>query len=454
MGGTAWEPPQSDRSLGLGFYATQSPGVTGVLKSRSEDFVVREISSYPVPVPDGPFTVLRVASRDWEQHELAERIAERLHLPPHAVSWAGTKDRRALAERLLSYRGPLPEGPLGLRDVEVTEAYRARDGLSLGHHYGNGFDIRIEILGEPLPSAFDRLRTTRLELLGLGGFPNFFGLQRFGEVRPMTHEVGRALVRGDPEAAVEVYLTWLPVEGEVLGAEARRSYAEHHDAARALSEFPREFRFERVLLDHLAKGHDASRALRGLSRELRLLFIHAYQSWLFNRWLTARHDRGISLLAPVPGDRILRQLKDGTVSGKDAVPVGADNLPECVDLVGRGRARLAGPLVGYDTPPLEGEAGELLERLLEEEGVTREKFRLPKNPEVSSAGAYRPAWIPIPPIALRLESAKTEAATTPRGGGVWLTFALPKGCYATVLLREFLKSGAVEGVAPASQTQS
>ena len=425
-------PPVWEQELGLGFYASSTPGVAGRIKGSSEAFRVREISNHPRPDPHGPFTVLRVESRDWEQHELGAAIARRLGLASHAIQWSGTKDRRAVADRLLSYRGAPPPGPLGLPRVEVLEAYRARDGLVLGHHYGNAFEILVEETVAPPAEALGVYRATEAALRQAGGFPNFFGPQRFGEVRPVTHDVGRWVVRGDLTRAVDVYLTALPggrVEG--VGDEARRAYAEHRDPARALVEFPREYRFERLMLDHLARGHGAERAFRALGRDLRLLFVHAYQALLFNRWLLRRHLADLPFDRPVPGDRILRVGRDGTVRSQEAAPVGADNERECAELVGRGRAFVAGPLIGFETPRASGPAGELLQGLLEDEGLDPKAFRLPVAPEVASRGAWRPALVGVPPLGLA-ES----------GSGVWFRFALPKGTYATVLLREFLKRGA------------
>ena len=440
MPGPLWRPPDAERAVGLEFYATSTPGGGGAIKERSEDFRVTEISAYPMPDPAGAFTVLRIASRNWEQHELAQRIAQRLGLPPHAVDWAGTKDRRAVAERLLSYRGPPPER-LELPDVELIEAYRAREGLVLGHHYGNAFEIRVPAVDLPIDVLEDRYRATRAAIVDGNGFPNLFGLQRFGEVRPVTHLVGRELVRGDVAAAVETYLTALPDGPEAPGAAARSSYAQHHDAVRALQEFPPHFRFERQLLDHLARGQPPARALRALSRELRLLFVHAYQALLFNRWVSARVVAGLSLWEPTEGDFLLRLARDGTVPGTHPIPVGTDNRPECLDLVRKGRARLAGPLVGFETPPSEGRPGEILEELLSEEHVNRHGFELPAAPDLASKGSYRPVLVPPPPIAIRPEPPDADP-DRPRGAGVWLAFALPKGSYATVMLREFTKLGA------------
>ncbi|MHB1435554.1 MAG: tRNA pseudouridine(13) synthase TruD [Thermoplasmata archaeon] len=421
-------PSRADRAIGIDFYWTRSPGAPGRLKLSAQDFEVSEISAYPTPDPAGPQTILRIESENWEQHELAEAIARRLRLPPHALQWAGTKDRRAVSTRLFSYLGPPPEGDLGLPRVRLIEAYRAREGLSLGHHYGNSFSIRIETAGPP-GEAISRYAEVRAELEALGGFPNLFGPQRFGEVRPITHEVGRALVRGDGDRAVEIYLVDSDPTSSTPGSAARRAYAEHRDPARALREFPPAYRFERTLLERLARGYPADRALRGLSRELRLLFIHAYQSLLFNGWVSGRIARGLSLDRPVEGDYLLRVGRDGTLVSHPGIPVGPDNLAEATRWVQEGGARLAGPLVGYATPPSRGVPGEILEEILGREGVTRESFRVFPAPEVASAGAFRPVLVPTPAIALQ----EVEA-------GVRFGFSLPKGAYATVLLREFLKS--------------
>jgi tRNA pseudouridine13 synthase len=424
-----WRPPEAERAIGLGFYATTTPPVGGTIKAEAEDFLVREISSYPLPDPQGRFTVLNVRSRNWEQHELAARLGAALGLPRNAIAWAGTKDRRAVAERLLSYCGPPPEGPVSIPGVDVLDAYRARDGLSLGHHYGNSFTIRITGTVEA-ESAATGFRSTARELAEATAIPNFFGPQRFGEVRPVTHLVGQALVAGDVAGAVEAYLVALPGASNEEGRVARLAYAENHDARQALASFPAAYRFERQILERLAQGASPAAALRALARELRLLFVHAVQSWMFNRWVTDRAAAGLSLIVPEPGDTLLRVARDGTTPSRDPVPVEAGNLPECRETIRKGRARLAGPLIGYATKNPGGPVGALLDGVLRETGVEPSGFRLPAFPELSSAGAWRPVTIGTPPIGVRTE-----------GDAVRLDFALPKGSYATVVVRELLKPG-------------
>jgi tRNA pseudouridine13 synthase len=115
-------------------------------------------------------------------------------------------------------------------------------------------------------------------------------------------------------------------------------------------------------------------------------------------------------------------------------------------MAARGRARLAGPLVGYETPRGTGRPGEILDRLLEEEHVSRDGFRLPSAPDVASGGSWRPVLVPMPPVGVvRTDPSATVGSPPEPTDGVWLTFALPKGSYATVLLREYIKAGAVPG---------
>ncbi|MCI4353597.1 MAG: tRNA pseudouridine(13) synthase TruD [Thermoplasmata archaeon] len=431
-----WVPPEDERFLGLEFYSTQARGLGGRLKRDPTDFNVQELSAYPVPDPNGPITILRVESRGWEQHELTARLAHQLGLPAHAIRWAGTKDRRAVAERILSYRGPLPApGAIAIPNVQVREAYRAREELVLGHHYGNRFDLRLREIPGSAPEAVERSQQIRSELAAEHGFPNFFGAQRFGEVRPITHSVGQALVRGDVDRAVQIYLCAIPPGETPLGGAARLAYAAHHDPVRALEEFPPALRFERQLLDHLARGNSSERALRALGRPLRTLFVHAYQAHLFNRYLSRRYRAGLSLLHPEAGDWLLRIARDGTFPGKDPVPVTTDNLPEARTLVSEGKARLVGPLVGYATPLLSGEGGELFEALLKEDEASRDGFRLPATPDLASSGNWRPFWCPAPPILIQSDATGSDFALR-------FTFNLPRGTYATVLLREFMKRGA------------
>lgn len=439
-----WVPGPVESAMGMLFFGTTAPGIGGRLKAAPSDFLVDEVSRYPVPTADGKFTIARVEASDVEQNALITRLQRAYGLPPGSIGFAGTKDRRAVSTQLLSLPVP-PESldALTLSGVRVLERYRAGEGLNLGHLYGNRFRIRLE--GIELPDAASvsaQAKAVEAELRARGGFPNFFGPQRFGEIRPVTHLVGRALVLGSAGEAVHAYLTAGAEGGVPEGHEARAAYDQHRDPARALREFPDTFGFERTLLDKLAQGKSPEAALRALPRTLRQLFVHAYQSYLFNVVLSRRAEAGIPLDQPVPGDRVLRVGTDGLEIGGATVAVSEDNAPEVRAWVRSGRARVAGALVGTATPLDGGRPGEILEQVLKEEGVERRHFHIPEAPELSSRGTYRSLLAPLP---LRLFPPEGPVAEPDGEAGRYslrFDFLLEKGQYATVLLREFTKAGA------------
>ena len=108
--------------------------------------------------------------------------------------------------------------------------------------------------------------------------------------------------------------------------------------------------------------------------------------------------------------------------------VTSENLEAIDRLAKRGRAFLTLPLIGFETALEEGAQGEMERSILREEGISPENFRVPENPDLGSRGTRRAALCHVKPQIRVLEN-RAE-----------LQFTLPKGSYATVVLREYMKS--------------
>ncbi len=432
---TTRPPSNHEPEIGLSRYLSTTPGIGGRLKLTPDAFRVDEVSRYPCPAAQGRYTIARFESFEIEQNELLHRLSREFGLPDGRIGFAGTKDRRAVTTQLLSL--PVDEARVRnvlLSGVRVLDTYRSNDDLHLGHLFGNCFGIRVQSLAVDHDEAERRVRAIEQELRGAGGFPNYYGPQRFGEVRPVTHLVGRALVLGSVAEAVDAYLT-IHAEGELEdGTQARRDFASHRDPVRGLREFPRTLRFERILLERLARGDSPERAFHALPRHLRTLFVHAYQSYLFNRYLSLRIERGFPMARPIDGDWLIRLGHDGLSGPLAPVQVSRDNLAEAETMVRSLRGRIAAPVVGADTPASSGEAGDLMEEILQQDGATRKSFALSTLPEMTSSGTFRavlgclPLHFYRPPSPVRAD------------GSADFFFPLEKGEYATVLLREFMKN--------------
>ncbi|MHB8634033.1 MAG: tRNA pseudouridine(13) synthase TruD [Thermoplasmatota archaeon] len=419
-------PPEAESALGLVSYLTDVPGVGGHLRSEPEDFQVLETGEGPPRLPDGetgPHTAARVRLRNWETNRFAGEAARRLGIHREQVGFAGMKDKRAVTEQWFTFRAPVAAvQALALSDVQVLEAYPTRKAHFAGAHAGNRFVVRVRETG---PDAHAAVESVAEVIRREGGVPNFFGPQRFGGAfRPTTHLVGRALVQADVKEAVRLYVG-NPVATERSEArEARRAYEQQGPEA-ALALFPVQLDPERAILERLVRRPgDWRYALQALPHNLLLLFVHAYQSWLFNLILSARIEAGLGLRTAHVGDRVMGVGDDGVTSHL----VGDANRGRVQREIDRGRAVLTAPLIGLDVPLAEGAMGEIERAVLARHQVDPASFRVREMPEVASAGRRR---------AILQEVQDLDVAWV--GDDPVFSFGLGKGSYATVVLREFMK---------------
>ena len=422
-----------ETDLGIQGYATSTPGVGGVLKVTADDFVVEEISAPPPASEAGGYTIARIRARDWETNRLVRQLARSLRISRRRIGFAGTKDKRAVTSRLFSFQGVTPDQlrALGLRDIKVLDAYTSVKPLEIGDLLGNRFRIVVRDLAVPAEEAAVTVDETSRQLRVLGGFPNFFGVQRFGSVRPITHLVGRHIVRGEFQRAVETYVA-NPIEGEDPESyDVREAFAEGGDVREALRSYPRPYTFERAILNHLnTRPGDYVGALRQLPPNLLMMFVHAYQSYLFNRILSERLRRGLPLAEPVAGDLVLPADRHGLPDRDRWVDVTCDNLEKVRRRCTSGKAWVSAILFGSEPEFAGGEPGQIEREVVAAEGLQPQDFVIPEIPRISSKGTRREVLAPL-----------RSLETTLVGRSLSLGFELTRGSYATSLLREFMKGG-------------
>src|SRR6267143_208847 len=416
--------------VGISGYFTSAPGLGGRIKASAEDFVVDEISMDLPRSEEGQYTAARIRTRNWETNRLVRELARHLHISRKRITFAGTKDRRAVTTQLFEFDG-LPELLEGLRlkDVEVLDTFRTDKKLEIGDLLGNRFRVVVREIPFPKAEIEARAEAVARDLRRAGGFPNFFGIQRFGSVRPITHVVGRHLVRGEIKDAVMAYVAH-PIEGEDPESFAVREDLEATgDYAAALRGFPKEWGFEKAILNRLATHpDDFAGALQQLPLNLLILFVPGYQSYLFNRILSDRMREGLPIHEPVDGDVVLAARPDGRPDREREIPVDGGNLAKVAAQCRAGKAFVSGVLFGSESEFAAGSPGEIERRVVEAEGLRREDFVIPAIPRLSSKGTRRELLAPLRDLDL-------EA-----GDGILsMQFSLTPGCYGTSLLREFMK---------------
>jgi len=267
----------------------------------------------------------------------------------------------------------LPSRAIGTAGMKDKQA-RATQSFSLHMHQGDPAEIAARVAGELGLRVLSAARhENKLRTGHLAG-------NRF-----------RALLRGAAPEALErgrAIAELLEAEGlpNAFGAQRFGARGDNAERARALFERPQ----------------------KGWSAEL---LLSAWQSARFHEWLARRRELGL-LPGLAPGDVAKRH--DGPIF--DVLDLAAEEP--------RRRAREivpTGPLFGFEMRWAKADALAIERAVLEASGIDEAALA-----RAGLSGTRRAAW--IYPRALELEAVAE---------GLWVRFELPKGSYATVVLREF-----------------
>ena len=431
-----------ERTVGIDYYVTDSDGTGGQLRVEPEDFRVRELEDFAAePVGASADTyehlLVRVTLWRWDTNDFARELSNRLGISRHRVSWAGTKDKHAVTTQLFSVDGIEPGDLPEISGAEFEVVGRTGRSILFGDLAGNAFEIRVR---EPDTPENARRITEELREFGGGtaGVPNYFGQQRFGSQRPVSHEIGLAMVRGQWERAVMTYVGNPSEREQAETQEARAFVEETRNWTEALDRLPKYLGYERSMvheLDRRTDGGDKSAsdadfraALGELPDNLSQLFVNAAQSYLFNQMLSERLDRGLPFDRPIEGD-VVCFVDNGGPPGLELPDtdrqqrVTGDRIHSVRRHCERGRAFVTAPLVGTETDLADGEQGDIEREVLEEVDLSPGDFELPDD--LTSTGTRRAIL-----VRTNLECQRDPLE---------LSFSLPRGSYATVLLREYLK---------------
>jgi tRNA pseudouridine13 synthase len=387
--------PQIDKHIGISVYTTNSPSVQGKIKQNENDFLVKEILSEKAIESfdnlDGHAVYLLKKSGIDTNHALID-IENRYGL---LLKSLGLKDAHAQTEQYVyTYKKINSLEEYHGKRYSAQRLGFTQKPISKKDMLGNYFEIRVSDLNDSLPS-----------FTGNENILNFFGYQRFGSKRPITHLVGKSIVKGDYEEALEYLLSFSSKYDSEKNNELRKLISTRKSESEVIELLPYSMDIERNLLKQLSNDHDPKNAIRSIPLALRRFYIQAYQSFLFNKTLSLAYEFEEELFLPTTGDVCFDK---NSILGK------FENDPT---------QRLAIPLVGHSYYK-KSRFDYYIKKILDEELLTPKDFFIKDFQEISVDGGFRNTSI----NHLNFEIDENM-----------IKFQLSRGSYATVILREILK---------------
>jgi tRNA pseudouridine13 synthase len=308
------------------------------IKQLSEDFIVKEINDIELD-ESGEYSYFLLKKRNYNTLRAIEAISNKLNINIKNIGFAGSKDKNAITEQVISiYNGNENIENIQIKDIELKYLGKGNEKIFLGSLKGNKFTITIRNL--------DNKKINNNEVL----IPNYFGPQRFST---SNHLIGKAIVKKDFEEAIKVILS---TNSDYNGR----------------------------IKQHLEKKiNDFVVALKIIPLKLLKLYVHAYQSFIFNK--------------------VLEQY---TKTNKKIEKI---------------------PIVGFGTESND----KIMRTLLEKEKIVPRDFIIRQIPELSSEGDERSAFMAVKDFKI-IKQEKDELNEGKEK--LIVEFTLPKGSYATVFI--------------------
>ena len=329
------------------------------IKQLPQDFIVKEISNIKNQ-NNGQYAYFVLKKINYSTVDALQILSNKFKIPLKNFGFAGNKDKNAITEQKISiFRGSKKFEELKLNNIELRYLGNGKNPISLGDLDGNEFIITIRNLESTKIKKLEKLQNRKIEI------PNLFGPQRFSK---NNHHVGKAIIKRDFRNAIGLIL-----ENDGVNEKGIKEYLK-------------------------TNKNNYIEALRLIPLKTRKLFVHAYQSFLFNKIVKDFLKNSN------------KKIKNVKIS-----------------------------IVGFDfelSHIKNNELKKIFKKTIEEENINPRDFIINQMPELTSEGTYRDLFFELKNLKI-IEIADDDLNQNKMKAKI--SFSLPKGCYATTLLEYVLQ---------------
>jgi tRNA pseudouridine13 synthase len=387
--------PEIDSKIGINVYSTKFDGIGGKIRVAPEDFLVSELISEKakksISNQDG-YAVYKLKKKKIDTNHALSGIFRKKGIRLKSL---GLKDASAITEQFVcsGTKGKSIEN-FSSDKYSLEKVGFVKKPLTKKDMIGNHFTLKISECQNNLESfiEYDRIL-------------NFYGYQRFGSQRPVTHLIGKAILHKDFDKAVDLILSFTSSYDSQENIEIRKKLSDKANYAQYFEKVPVQMDIERIVLKEMIDHGESLRALRAVPVSLRRFYIQAYQSFIFNQSLSSAFLDGENLFEAQSGD------------------VCFDHHGIIGKFVKGMNQHLALPFVGYSYYK-KTRFDFQISKILEQEEISPKDFFIKEMQEASSEGGFRQAAI--------------NCSNYSANGNV-VEFSLSRGSFATILLREIMK---------------
>ena len=387
--------PDLDSQIGILVYSTKFLGIGGKIRIEPEDFQVSELisekSKKSINDQDG-YAVYKLKKKKIDTNHALSGIFRKKGIRLKSL---GLKDASAVTEQFVcSGNKGRSIGNFSSDKYSLEHLGFVKKPLSKKDMIGNHFKLKISDCQNKLESftEYDKIL-------------NFYGYQRFGSKRPVTHLIGKAILQQDFDKTVDLILSFTSTYDSKENTEIRQKLSDKANYRQYFDQVPIQMDIERIVLKEMIEHGEPIRAIRAIPVSLRRFYVQAYQSFIFNQSLSAAFLDGEDLFEAQTGDVCFdhHSIIGKYVKGMDQ--------------------NLALPFVGYSYYK-KTRFDFQISKILQQEEISPKDFFIKEMQEASSEGGFRQAAIQCSDY-----SAHDDV----------VEFSLSRGSFATILLREIMK---------------
>lgn len=364
-----------------------------------------------VPNSSGPFSFYKLEKTGWTTPDALMRIRREWNIEARRLSYGGLKDRHAQTTQYFTIHGG-PNRSLNLPGIRVQFSGFYKEPYGATHFNANQFHLILRNI-----SGIQKEKLAEIcQILPQAGVPNYFDDQRFGSINHLQDGfIGKHMVLGNFEEALKLALT-LHYAHDKADIRHEKKHLQDHwgnwpECKDGLGKC-----HSRSIIDYLVHHPQGFKAAaERLRPELSGLYLSAYQSHIWNlvlaEWIRSK--------LPKEKTYPLKLKLDQFPAPKERMPLGSHAME-----------RIPLPSVRLKIDP-DHPFHNLIQEVLSQEGLTLEKMKVSGSRKLFFSRGERLAFYFPEDFKAQTHEDELHHGKT----ALKMSFRLPKGSYATLLIK-------------------